>query len=202
MMDYKWTIVSDQFLDSVHFVISPCFGHLIEIHDISDLNKSPLMRTVAGFTKRTFSTSLHRAQEDPIGCLDEKMPSNIYPPINPSLIRKIARVSLHLFPLGFVIYCLFLSTKGGKPVLELSEAVSFVADAFGRRSNGNCLEIALCRYWLFCLLGWRTTIQIGVLFPTEEMHAWVALDGVPLLEDADFVGHYQAAVIYSDRYIT
>ncbi len=197
---YGWRVISDPHLTSAHFVISPRTGDLIELSEPTQVFESWAMRAIYGFTENTFCPSFSDKVCDPIdppeiNSIESKFDRR---DITSAPLRCFIRLAIRLLPLSFLVrFGTALIPLNGKPA-DLPQALHRVACAFGRRSAGNCLELAICRFFLFRMFGWRTTIHIGVLYPTEEMHAWVALNGVPVLEDADVVAHYQTAVFYSD----
>jgi hypothetical protein len=195
VIKYHWQLITDQYLDGVSFAISPITGHLFEVTHKRDICRSVLFKLFFGFNTASYTSS---------SSLPIKAPINV-PPVSTTeyvniryvrASRWIIESLLSIVPLGLVvgiISCLN-SVKGSN--VDFNDALSFVAHAFGSRSDGNCLQVAVCRYWLLRKLGWRTELHLGVLFPTENMHAWVVYNGQPLLECPDFISHYQSAVAY------
>jgi hypothetical protein len=195
MIRYHWQLVTDQYLNGVFFAISPITGHLFEVEHQCDIYSSVLLRSFFGFNTKRYTGS----SSFPI-----KAPINV-PPVNTTEFVKLkyvraiqwtAKSILSIIPLGIAVGVISCLEKPKNTNVDFDDALSFVANAFGSRSDGNCLQVAVCRYWLLRKLGWTTELHLGVLFPTENMHAWVAYNGQPLLECPDFISHYQSAVVY------
>ncbi len=60
-----------------------------------------------------------------------------------------------------------------------------------------CLPRTLLRFFLFRLGRFPVEANIGVWLPTEMMHAWVSLGGIPLGEEREEVMHYQACLRFA-----
>jgi|GEM_PF-2193252 len=194
---YRWCVISDVYLDNVHFVLSPRTGTLTEISDLKAFFEARLLRFFLGFSKRTFIASIPWPVRDPLDIASGADAPTLClktAPAHPMM--HAVTMALRILPLWLVIELAALFSEKRAEKLPLNDAVARVAAAFGWRSRGNCLPVSICRFWLLRRLGWKPSIQIGVLFPTEEMHAWVCLDGAPVLEDADMVSHYRVAVQY------
>lgn len=199
MQYYHWSIISDPFLPQTYFVVSPYTGHLLSFSDPSAIHNSIIMRAIGGFKHCRFSSSLSFPENEPFNfttCGNED--NTLHLRLRAIIIRRTVRTLLKVLPLGVLVYLIIVIVSIRINNVDQARAVSYVANAFGIRSVGNCLEVSICRFWMFRLLGWSATLNIGVLFPTEEMHAWVSLNHVPVLENADFIGHYQVAIAYSD----
>jgi hypothetical protein len=112
-------------------------------------------------------------------------------------IRRIAMLALRLLNVSAAVGLVHLLVRPGRrPAPPLHVAVGELAAAFGRRSKQDCLFISLCRYAYLRRLNMAAAVVLGVHVPTQKMHAWVQLDGHPLLECPDVLGHYQSCVLY------
>jgi len=197
MNSYKWRLVSDEYLQGVFFAVAPITGHLFEISNPSDINNSVILKHFFGLNPKKYAETICDSCNLPIEIPPVEKPISKCKLRYIQIIRRVIDLALMIVPLGFVINLVSIFTPVNLNKFDLKEALSIVAHAFSTHSNGNCLQIAICRYWLFRKLGWSTSIHLGVLFPTEEMHAWVTLQGQPIFECPDFIAHYQTAVIYS-----
>ena len=112
-------------------------------------------------------------------------------------IRRISMLALRLLNVSAAVGLVHLLVRPRRrPPPPLHVAVGELAAAFGRRSQQNCLFISLCRYAYLRRLNMAAAVVLGVHVPTQKMHAWVQLDGHPLLECPDVLGHYQSCVLY------
>lgn len=191
-----WRPLSDPFFDHP-FIVMPLTGSLISIGCELESFLARRAARVAGLrggTRRPDAFFARKAVRDTARVADAASPAS-------ARIRQLVRVLLACFPLGVAVRLLGvacpLRRTGGGPVSEATLAL--LAASFGRRSRDDCLEMALCRYALMRREGHRCAIVIGLLVPSDKMHAWIEHDGHPLLECEDVLVHYQACLAFVDE---
>ena len=83
-------------------------------------------------------------------------------------------------------------------VEEVLDAAAFAERSFySAARTQRCLPRTLLRFFLFRLGRYPIEASIGLWVPTEMMHAWVSLGGVPLGEEREEVMHYQACLRFA-----
>ena len=82
--------------------------------------------------------------------------------------------------------------------MQTLDATVFAERTFyrGKRMQA-CLPRTLLRFFLLRLGRYPVEANIGNWVPTEMMHAWVSLAGVPLGEEREEVMHYRACLRFT-----
>lgn len=188
MMRYRWRYVQDAPGAADHYAISPWWGTLIKTAaplPLPALGLSAARRGAPAFDDGAF--------------LSLPTPPRCAASAAGGMIATSVRLLLAMLPLMAAIHCLAVLFPRRRRAVGLSDATraDLIARQFGVASDGQCLPRTLCRFAACRRLGQADlVIVLGVFTPTDEMHAWLEIDGVPLLECPDFLGHYQASVRY------
>jgi len=193
-MKQRWYPVHDAELGT-YTMIAPRTGHLF----VSTGQGLPApLALLLGLGRRTRDCTI--AQRDTIFDLDlpGQQPSDPgHDAVCARRIRGIVKVALRLLNVSTAFALVHLLVRPGRrPAPSLDVALGELVAAFGRRSQQNCLFISFCRYAFLRRLNVSAAIVLGVHVPTQKMHAWVQIDGHPLLECPDVLGHYQSCVLY------
>jgi len=78
---------------------------------------------------------------------------------------------------------------------EVLDRVAFVERHFHPHLHTRqCLPRAMLRFWMLAPLQPSIEFNLGVWVPTQLMHAWVSVEGVPLGEEREEVMHYRTCV--------
>lgn len=192
----NWRFLSDPYFIGNKYVVLPLTGTLISI------SSSRAIIQKLGFLVRLLGLHANSVRDDQFftsGSIIDLPPSENSSTDNDRRSRFISifvRYSLMFLPLGLVVRIINTITQmcTDSPNRLTRRKLELVSTAFGRRSRDDCLHIAICRYALLRLHGINSSICIGVLVPTDEMHAWVEIDGHPILECSDVLVHYQACL--------
>lgn len=194
----NWRFLSDPYFNEL-FVVLPLTGSLISI------SSSSATIQIHGFWIRLLGLHINKLRDEQFFAKKSiiDLPPGATLPNSYDRRSKIilifVKYSLMLLPLGFVVRIveIFTSMHIDRKHKFTRTELELVSSAFGRRSKDDCLQMAICRYALLRLLGVESTVCIGVLVPTEEMHAWVEVDGHPILECSDVLVHYQTCLKFS-----
>lgn len=179
------------------FIVVPLTGHLLvrdgRLSDEEVLSASSLL----GMTKASLDPE---GFTFPLDAIDvEQAPDDLpdYTQMGHQISRVVSMAN-RILPLRLsVILIELMYGKRMRPKLRLEDSIGLVSAMFGRRSKQDCLEMSLKRYALLRYIGHKPNINVGVFIPTEEMHAWVSIDNLPILECPDVLMHYTQALIYS-----
>jgi hypothetical protein len=198
MITVNWRFLTDPYFDE-QFVILPLTGNLISV------SSNNLKFKKKNFFLRILGLNVHNLRDEQFfeknSIVDVSSEDSLQTDDDSKFkfISIVTKYSLLIFPVSFVVLLFesIFSIIGAKLHEFTRLELKIVAKAFGRRSKDNCLQIAICRYALLRLLGINSTICIGVLVPTEEMHPWVEVKGHPILECNDVLVHYKTCLKYS-----
>lgn len=122
-------------------------------------------------------------------------PKNVY---RPTYLARLAAKYLPLTLHFFLTKILASGFRGirRRPPASLQQDISEIISDYGREStDGTCMPRAASLYFQLSRRGQRPRIFIGVFTPTNQMHAWTAVGQEVILENEDYLQHFQ--VIYS-----
>lgn len=172
----------------------PLTGNLISVEGDLDQFTARRAARLAGLRADTRMPSAHFSRQAILDTpIDEQAGT---PSPASSRIRTRVRWLLKMFPLAvaFRMLNLIFPPAANSDIDPGAPCLKRLSASFGRRSQDDCLEMALCRYALMRLDGHRCVINIGLLAPSDEMHAWIEYRGHPVLECEDVLVHYQACL--------
>jgi hypothetical protein len=197
-MGYCWRALHEPGLPEL-FMVAPRTGHLLSVAaDPADVAPGATLAWL-GLTAATRRGAPAFARGAPLDAAGGPLAAGD-PRRRIGAIRRDVLWCLTLLPLSMAIGA--LEWKFGNPPVAGAApqaAIAMAARAFGRRSQNDCLPVSLMRYALLRNLGVAADIHLGVLVPTEEMHAWVQIGAQPVLESEDVLMHYQSCVRFSRR---
>lgn len=198
MIISNWRFLTDPYFDE-HFVVLPLTGNLVSTSSNSvKFRKQGFLIKILGLDVCNLRDEHFFARKS---IIDLPLGNSFRSDYNKrsKIILIATKYALLIFPVSFIVrFFETIFSILGAPLHKFTQLeLQIVSIAFGRRSKDNCLQIAICRYALLRLLGIKSTICIGVLVPTEEMHAWVEVSGHPILECSDVLVHYQTCLKYS-----
>jgi len=193
-----WRPIFDPYFDRP-FIVMPLTGNLISVQGDLDQFTARRAARMAGLRAETLMPSAYFARQ---AILDTPIDEDAGTPAPAAVrIRTCVRWLLKMFPLAvaFCLLNLIFSSASNHDMAPKALCLKRLAASFGRRSQDDCLEMALCRYALMRLDGHRCVINIGLLAPSDEMHAWIEYRGHPILECEDVLVHYQACLQFLDK---
>lgn len=177
----------------------PLTGNLISVQGDLDRFTAGRVARLAGLRAETQMPDACFSRQ---AILDTPIGADAGPP-SPAAgrIRICVRWLLKMFPLAvaFRLLNLIFRPAGSRDMAPGAICLKRLAASFGRRSQDDCLEMALCRYALMRLDGHRCVVNIGLLAPSDEMHAWIEYRAHPILECEDVLVHYQACLQFLDK---
>lgn len=193
-----WRPLFDPYFDRP-FIVLPLTGNLISVQGDLDRFTARRVARLAGLrtdTRRPDACFSRRA------ILDTPLDDDAGTPAPAAgRIRSRVRWLLRMFPLAVALRVLdrLFAPAPSCNAEPGAICIKRLAASFGRRSRDDCLEMALCRYALMRLDGHHCVINIGLLVPSDEMHAWIEYRGHPILECEDVLVHYQACLQFFDK---
>lgn len=193
-----WRELHDPFFEHP-FIVVPLTGNLMSVRGGIDAITVRRMARLAGLRPETRMPAARFARK-PILDIPDDADAGTPSPVA-RRIRTCVRWLLKIFPLGVAVRVLGIVYRPGprRDIAPADLCLKLLAASFGRRSSDDCLEMALCRYALMRRHGHRCVVSIGLLVPSDEMHAWIEYRGHPLLECEDVLVHYQACLQFVDE---
>jgi len=78
---------------------------------------------------------------------------------------------------------------------EILDRVAFVERHFHPQLHTRqCLPRAMLRFWMLAPTQSSLEFNLGVWIPTQLMHAWVSVEGIPVGEEREELMHYRPCV--------